>query len=357
MAGPESELQRRYQPAPTEEVQRPALTAVPLALRKSAVEKFDREFRADQKARIESLGVADEVAQQLLNARTLLAKGECQLAHGIFRAVLKFDPANEMAVRGLAECAKAQFHHEEAVRVLRKLVETHKSSENFKLLGDQLYAMEYNADALEAYLRAQQARDLSPENEFEVYKNVGNILLRLGDADGAEEYYNKAYTLFPESDILRVNFGSLALYRGEYDKALERFRESVHLNDRNDKGWVGLAMIHREYGDAELSWANLEKALDVNPGNESALRLVAEWAMKDNDMERGINRLEAYLARRPDDAQMSMWLAKFLYFSGRLEAALIEIEKALHLDPSLEGGADVLAIVKSEIRNKMVSLK
>jgi hypothetical protein len=59
-------------------------------------------------------------------------------------------------------------------------------------------------------------------------------------------------------------------------------------------------------------------------------------------------RLETYLKYNPQDALISMWQAKFLYFLGRLPEARLEIEKALCLEPSLDGGADVLAVIQSE---------
>lgn len=221
-------------------------------------------------------------------------------------------------------------------------------STQYKLLGDQLYDMNCNEDAMAAYLRALTYEHIEIKEHFEILKNCGNILLRLGDTNAAEEYYNKAYTIFPDSDVLLVNFGSLALFRGEYDKALERFREAVGINDKNDKAWVGLAMIHREYGDSELAWANAEKALDINPSNESATKLVADWALKDNEIEKAIFRLEKYLALITSDATIYMWLAKFYYFSGQLDLAAKNSEMALRLDPEVEGGRDVLTVIKSE---------
>ena len=56
-----------------------------------------------------------------------------------------------------------------------------------------------------------------------------------------KKYYNKAYTLDPDSDVLLVNFGSLALFAvGNSTRHSRVFREAVTINDQNDKGWVGL---------------------------------------------------------------------------------------------------------------------
>jgi tetratricopeptide (TPR) repeat protein len=171
-----------------------------------------------------------EMAEVLANAKSLFDKKEFQLAQNLYRTVLKANPKNELAVRGAAECAKAFHKHEEALVLLKNLVEHNKSSDNYRLLGDQLYAMAYLEDAVEAYMRALQDFEMEPQSLFNIFKNMGNIFLRLGDADGAEEFYNKAYTIDPDSDTLFVNYGSLYVYRGDYNKALTRFREAIQLN-------------------------------------------------------------------------------------------------------------------------------
>ncbi len=342
-----------------DDVVAPPLTAVPLTLRKQTIAEFDFEIRkeslrkeSENKFSIDNTKDRSDMAEHLANARHLMRENEFQLAQSLFRAALKLDSKNEGAIRGMAECARALNQHEEAVKILKTLVSSYSTSENYLFLADELFALEYNQDALEAYMRAMTAPGVNESMLFGIYKNVGNILLRLGDVDGAEEYYNKAYTVDPDSDTLLVNFGSLALVRGQLDKALARFRSAVTINDKNDKAWVGLAMIHREYGDSELAWANLEKALDIKPGNESGIKLVAEWALKDNEIEKAILRLEAYLQVDTENAQMSMWLSKFYYLSSRLDAAIVEIEKALYLNPDLEGAVDVLNVVRAELEDR-----
>lgn len=350
----ESEEIRRFEIAKDENPSHQGLLAVPLNLRRQAVEQFDREFRLDEiRARDHRFNLERQIdpalAEGLANARLLFQEGEFQLAQDIYGSALKIDPQNEMAIRGSAECASAQGLHEKAVQILEKLVAKHKTSQNLLLLADELYLLGYNEDALTNYLLALRNSNVPDEELFQIYKNMGNIYLRVGDVNAAEEQYNKAYTIHPDSDVLLVNFGSLAVYSGDYEKALARFREAVKINDRNDKAWVGLAMIHREYGDVELGWANVEKSLDVNPQNESAIRLVCEWAMKDNEIEKGLFRVGAYLEKSGNDAQVLMWHAKFLYFNSQVELALHQIEKALRLEPDLEGGVEVQSVIRAEL--------
>ncbi len=361
MTRPESDLpQKNFSFDVVDEssdLSRPSLLARPLNLRKQALAEFDAEFILEQKnkndSRFElSRSSGADISEAIVNARALMREHEYRLAHDLFRAILKIDSKSEVAIRGVAECARQLGRHDEAIQVLKQLVSSHLSAANCLLLADEYYALEYNEDALAMYLKVLTANVEEEKTLFHVFKNMGNVQLRLGDVAGAEESYNKAYTIDPDSDALLTNFGSLELYRGDSNRALDRFREAVSINDRNDKAWVGLAMIHRKYGDVELAWANLEKALDINSDNESAIRLLCEWAMKDMEVERAIRYLDRFLQNRPDHAMVSMWYAKFLYFSGRLDAALVEIEKTLYLEPMLEGATDVLNVIQDEIASR-----
>jgi tetratricopeptide (TPR) repeat protein len=350
----ESENEPRFEIEKESEPVGHGLAALPLHLRKQAIAQFDGEFQLEDLKRAEhklmtSSSIEPEIAEMLLNARSLFEKGEVQIAQDLYERVLRASASNEIALRGLANCEQFFFRHEKALEALQRLVRHHKNYQNYKSLADQLYAMSYLEDAVEAYMRAMQDFSAPPREQFEIYKNLGNILLRLGDADGAEEFYNKSYTINPDSDVLFVNYGSLYVYRGDYNKALHRFRQAIQLNDKNDKAWVGLAMIHREFGDLELAWANVEKALDIHPANQSAIKLVCDWAMKDNEIEKAIRRIRVYLETQHDDAIVTMWFAKFLYLAGQLSLAKSHIDKAIMLNPNLEGAFEVKAVIESEM--------
>jgi tetratricopeptide (TPR) repeat protein len=178
---------------------------------------------------------------------------------------------------------------------------------------------------------------------FEVYKNVGNIHTRAGDFEAAEEYYDKAYTLRPDSDVLLVNYGTLEVQRGAWNEAVTRFRSAVEINAQSDRGWVGLALVHHSMGDFELAKANLQRALDINGANRTALKLAVDWAQADQNFTFAIAQLESYVGTQGfEDAEMAFLLARTLVQAGRFSAARIELERVLALDPAFES-ADSLA--------------
>jgi tetratricopeptide (TPR) repeat protein len=105
------------------------------------------------------------------------------------------------------------------------------------------------------------------------------------------------------------------------------------VNPNSDRAWVGLALVHRSKGDFELSWANLERALDLNISNRTALKLIVEWAVRDGRVQAAASRLEGYLAQDGEDAEMAFSLAKCQTLMGRFDEALLECERVVALDP------------------------
>ncbi|MEK7357959.1 MAG: tetratricopeptide repeat protein, partial [Bdellovibrionota bacterium] len=224
-------------------------------------------------------------------------------------------------------------------------------------VAETLYLCERDDMALAAYREVMKKGVADPQQLFAIYKNVGNIHVRAGDYESAEEYYDKAYTIFPESDILLVNYGTLEIQRGSWDAAVERFRQAVAANAQNDRAWVGLAMVHRTMGDLELAKGNVERALDINPSNRTALKLAVEWSIQDYEYGPALRRLEAYVSDAGgEDAEMCFIFAKLLVQAGRLSQARIELERVLALDPGIEGGdALARALDRELIRSQRVA--
>ncbi len=191
-----------------------------------------------------------------------------------------------------------------------------------------LYAKNEYIEALRFYFIALRKCEAQDARLFEVFKNIGNILVKHGDLDGAEENYNKAFAINSNSDVLMVNFGTLELQKQNLEPAKERFRKAVELNAQNPNAWTGLALVHREFGDHELAWANIESALDLNSTHEAAIEMAIAWGVKDSKFSQLIDRLECYLKINPSEA-MSLQLAKVLICSGRIERSVATLKEIL----------------------------
>lgn len=273
------------------------------------------------------------VGSWIQHAATLTMHGEYRTAQTLLRHALNQEPRNEVAIRLMAKCLEKSNRNEEALKCRKALVRLHPSFVNKLELAQLLYSQEDDEQAYQMYQDILSNEVVPEERAFEIYKNLGNIQVRRGDFDAAEDCYNRAFNADPKSDALFVNFGTLEINRDNLEAAGERFRAALDINEKNDRAWVGLALVHRSKGDFELSWANLERAIDLNPRNRTALRLIVEWGVRDGRVQAAAERLESYLAVDGEDAEMAFSFAKCLTLLGRLSDALLECERVVALDP------------------------
>ena len=293
------------------------------------------EFESENFVSIQTTKIEDKrISQYLQNARTLIRHGEFPLALNLLRQASNLDSMNPTTLEMLGSCLEQVNKFEEALYARKALAKAQPNFENLHKLATCYYKLGRDADALEQYYEALV--HLTEENIFlfETYKNMGNIFVRQGDFDGAEEYYNKAYTLNAASDVLLVNLGTLQVQRNDFDKSLYCFRKAVEINRQNDKAWVGLAMVHNQLGDMELAWANLDSALDINPQNRTAAHLCANWAVRDEMPTRAVKILEDYVSAADQDEDMSLVLINLHCMTNAFQKARLEIERVLSWNPA-----------------------
>nr|BFD61846.1 hypothetical protein BdHM001_05270 [Bdellovibrio sp. HM001] len=294
-----------------------------------AIADFEAEVSEVKEEKI----VDERVAKFIRNAQVLMKHREYPLAMNLLREASNKDSKNPATLNMLANCLDKMSRNSESLIVRKTLAEVDYGFESLHGYATALYKAGRDQEALDKYYEALAVLTEETSTLFETYKNMGNIFVRQGDFDGAEEYYNKAYTLNPQSDVLLVNFGTLEVQRNDYDKSLFCFRKAVEINPENDKAWVGLAMVHSQFGDLELAWANIESAIDINPQNRTAVHLAANWGLRDGKLQKAIEALQGYLASVEEDEDMSLVLINLLCSAGQVDQALLEMERVLLWNP------------------------
>jgi tetratricopeptide (TPR) repeat protein len=290
--------------------------------------------------------IKESDATLMENARTLMGHKEYQLAISLLRSVLSRSPYFAPAIRRIGVCHRELGRLDHALKCFQVLVKAETSSENLILLADAFYIMERDQEAMKVYQTALMDVNIPMNALFNVYKNLGNIFVRMRDFETAEEYYHKAFSINADSDILLVNYGTLEIQRENLEKALRYFREAIVKNSENDRAWVGLSLVHRHMGDFELSHANIERSLDINPKNRTALKLLVEWGVCDFKYANVIERLQEYLGLESEDTEMSFTLAKIFAHLNRLDEAQIEMQRVLALDSEIPGAQQLAKAIR-----------
>ena len=154
----------------------------------------------------------------------------------------------------------AQQSKDEAKEIIRHAQEVAENR------GDEWYAFGIfmmhlsNLDAAIRYLR--KAIVFQPENP-KIWSGIGFAYIRNREYERAKEAYSRAGEFSDERQNV-VRFGTLELFMGHIDRAIEIFEKNIEMDENNPILWnnFGLAYFLRErYEDAQKCW---EKVLEIN---------------------------------------------------------------------------------------------
>lgn len=213
------------------------------------------------------------------------------------------------------------FSIENAKTLLQSLIQQENWTEAHREVSaqslDKIYDPDYLMMCAEVYSKASDfpaslkifhnlldiVSDKDPKI-FEIYKNMGNIYLKCGDIDAAEEKYNLANAINNQDENLIINYGVLAIQKGQYQEAKQRFASVLQDNNQSDLAWVGLGLVHRAHADHELARACLLRGLDENPYNKLAITNYYQWCTQDG-IDASDQFLNDFLEKFPQDAEIS----------------------------------------------------
>ena len=147
-------------------------------------------------------------------------------------------------------------------------------------LAESLLGQKKYKSAKECFDKILPKAELKKSWSYEAFKKAAYCLLCLGDIDSAQEYLNKALLLNKDGRDPEINLikGLILKENKKYSLASENFQKILEKDSKNDEAWAQLAEIRSELGDFEMAYVNLQQALDLNPENESALKVKIRWS-------------------------------------------------------------------------------
>ena len=268
------------------------------------------------------------------SAELLFSVGDYPLARNLYARLHAQDPATALYLERLAFCLMQLKEEANADLCFEKLSVLYPDFTHFVCTANHFYDRGDSLRAKKYYMKALCHQNDDYVSCFQMFKNLGNISLREGDIEQAEEYYHRAQRIHPDSDLLCVNYGSLYLQKKDFTKARDAYEKALYLNPQSAKARMGLALLYRELCDYPMAWANIQFAVEWDSKNASYLKLLCQWALSDFRYDEAIAACESFLAKESFHLEVELLFACLLFQSGQRQYAFWEVQKILAFEPS-----------------------
>lgn len=190
-------------------------------------------------------------------------------------------------------------------------------------------SLELAEDAIREALRLQPG---NPGNGM-LLGNMGSIQRRLGKLQEAEQSYTIGLGFLPENLTLLTSRASLYAEMEAYDKAIDDYTSIIYHEPENEEALYERALCRLMNQDTLGARLDLEQIDRFNP-NSAKARLGMAYVYKAERMYREASEIyDALIERNPRNARLLRERAEVFYLSGRMAAALDDINKSIQFDP------------------------
>lgn len=298
-------------------------------------------------------------------------------AEQYLRRGLKFNPHHRNTLQNLAAALERQERYEEALATYATALELDRGDAlAYIRRGSTLILMQRYAEVIESLepvislspglpsARRLQARihaqmslatrklgrleevaghrrrvlELAPRDPGPL-QNLAESLREQGCYEEALEWYDTVIEVYPEFGLAYAGMGETLFHMQRYTEAAGRLEEAVSLLSDPSKVTalhVLLARVAQALGQPEAAGKQYERALDINPRDQEALRRLILLRFEQQQHEKALDLLRTLAEADPGNAEVHLNVGIVLHSLGRTDEALRSLDRALSLDPALE---------------------
>ncbi|MFA6135043.1 MAG: tetratricopeptide repeat protein [Phycisphaerae bacterium] len=287
-------------------------------------------------------------------AHELYERGQWVEAAAELRSAIRINPYNAswhfnlaLALEAMEDYAKACDSFEKALKLDADDVET------LNCLGINLTRLGKYSEALEHFRRVER---IDPLNE-PCFCNRIVAYTEMGDHEKAELMFYMARQIKEECPACYYSIGNSLFARGQYDRAIYCWRQTLRMEPSHPQANVRLAEAF--WAKGELAQARdhyrteiQRKAYDNRPQDPELLLDLGELLMDTNDLQEAEDSFRQAIEAADDNASAHYCLGELLLRKQDWPAAEASLRKSLELDEKYPGAH--LKLAEALIRQKKV---
>jgi len=195
-----------------------------------------------------------------------------------------------------------------------------------------------------AVLEAEKEIERDPKNaRTEVF--LGSLLNRYGYLDDGLKHFKKGLKLSPKKQSIMFGMGSAYINNGRYNEGFEILQKAYELEPKYDQA-KRLYILSSIYAGKEELIEELFGSI-VESGVMLDMNFVNAYS-KIGEKTKALQVLEILVENNPENVQYHISLAATYFENGQNSKSIIELEKAIELDPNFkEQGEKFLGEIKT----------
>lgn len=170
---------------------------------------------------------------------------------------------------------------------------------------------------------------LDKENFAQAHFSLGNLFLRKGELQKAEDQYLLALKLDPWVKRAHLNLGNIYFSEGNYTLAEKEFSEEIKLYPQYEKAYNNLSTLYRFKGNYSQAIEYARKALQVKPYYLKAYFNLFLAYLKEENFALAESTLTNATKLQPPPVGIEFYKGLFYQTQGKSEKALKEYELLL----------------------------
>jgi tetratricopeptide (TPR) repeat protein len=208
-------------------------------------------------------------------------------------------------------------------------------------------------DAVTAYQKTAALQPKDPEPHL----SAGLLLEKQNRFSDAEQEYRQALILDPASSDAMTGLVNLYMRGHRFGDAEVILRKLVALNPNNAGAHMQLGRMLAADGQNDNAIAELQTALKLAPSDAAAQRDLADLLATARKYPEAEAQYRALLAGKPNDAELHLALGQALMKERKFPEAQNQLITAITLKRDLGAAYGDLAVVASENKNYMLTIK
>lgn len=258
-------------------------------------------------------------------------------AAAVFQRALALDPDDHKERRLLAAIQLMAHNPQNALATLAPLLQGNDPEVETLELASAAY--EADKDTSRAVSTLQQAISADPRN-VDLYLDFTNICYEHGSFQVGIDIINDGIGLQPDAAPLYFARGVLYVQLAQYDKAEADFEKAYELDPSQSLSAAALGLAAAQQNDFDRALGKVQASLARKPNDPLMLYLQADILAAKNadpgtpDFQLAIRSAQKAVALQPTLGVARGVLAKLYLEAGRYPEAIVQSRKALESDPA-----------------------